>query len=93
MADPVASGPQPGAGVATGGALAPALPYGELKQTWAEPAQVPRADTIDITATNLATVTIDVARARVGCGVRLNVTGDGPLAVTLTGCGRVVRAG
>ena len=42
----------------------------------------------DIKSQNIRTVTIDVARARVGCDASLNVTSDGPLTVTLAGCRR-----
>jgi hypothetical protein len=91
--DPTASGPQPGAGVVSGGALLPALPYAELQQTWdAAPVQ-PRADALQITATNLKALTLDVRRAHVDCQVHLTVHTDGPLAVTLLGCGRTLSFG
>jgi hypothetical protein len=48
---------------------------------------LPVADTIDLTVTNVKALTIDVARAHVDCNVKLNVTSDGPVAVTLAGCG------
>ena len=91
--DPTPSGPQPGAGVQTGGAAFPVLPYLEIKQTWSAPPQHARTDAITVTATNLAAVTIDVIRAKVDCNVALHVTTDGPLAVTLAGCSKVVHFG
>ena len=41
-------------------------------------------------AVNVASVTVDVSRARVDCNVSLHVTTDGPLTVNLAGCGRTV---
>ena len=89
--DPTASGPQPGAGVQTDGAAFPLLPYTELKQTWSAPPSAPRRNAITINATNLAFLTIDVARARVNCDVDLHVVSDGPLTIHLAGCSRTVH--
>jgi hypothetical protein len=69
------------------------LTYASLAQTWSPTLPAPAADTLDITATNIATASIDVSRARVDCSVKLNVTTDGPITVTLPGCGRTVQAG
>ncbi|MDQ1694896.1 MAG: hypothetical protein QOJ03_249, partial [Frankiaceae bacterium] len=91
VVDPTPSGPQPGGGVETGGAAFPVLPYLEVKQTWAKPSRTPRKDTITLTATNIRSLTLDVSRARVGCHVDLHVTTDGPLDVTLAGCGRTLH--
>jgi hypothetical protein len=44
------------------------------------------------TATNLSAVTIDPKRAGVGCDAKINVTSDGPITVTLGGCGVSARA-
>jgi hypothetical protein len=46
-----------------------------------------------ITATNVKAVTIDPSRARIGCDAALEITSDGPIDVTLSGCNRVVHAG
>jgi hypothetical protein len=46
-----------------------------------------------VNATNIATATIDVSRAHVGCNANVNVTSDGPIAVTLAGCNRTIQAG
>jgi hypothetical protein len=91
LLDAVPSGPQPGGGVEAGGAAFPVLPYIEVKQTWAKPSRTPRKDTITLTATNIRSLTLDVSRARVGCHVDLHVTTDGPLDVTLAGCGRTLH--
>jgi hypothetical protein len=86
LADPVASGRHIGGGVALGGKVLPVYPYLEVSQVWAAPQAVARANAIDLTATNLSAVTIDVARAGVDCDVALNIRSDGPLDVTLAGC-------
>jgi hypothetical protein len=45
-------------------------------------------DRLDITASNIATVTIDRRRAGVSCNAVLNVVTDGPLTVRMSGCGQ-----
>jgi predicted esterase len=90
--DPVASGSQPGTGTLTGGNMGP-LAYASLRQTWGPTPPALASDTLDITATNIATASIDVSRAHVDCNANLNITSDGPISVTLTGCGRTVQAG
>jgi hypothetical protein len=42
----------------------------------------------DVDAQNVSAVSIDAARARVDCSAGLNVTTDGPLAVTLADCAK-----
>ncbi len=92
-ADPAASGSLPGTGALTGGNMGP-LAYASLSQTWAPPTPTPPAsDTLDITATNIATAAIDVSRAHVDCNAKLNITTDGPISVSLSGCNRAVQAG
>ncbi|MDQ1705800.1 MAG: hypothetical protein QOF18_2166, partial [Frankiaceae bacterium] len=91
--DPKPSGPQPGAGVETGGAAFPVLPYTEVKQTWGAPPPAPRVDAITLDVSNLRQLSIDVSRAHVDCHVHLYVTTDGPLNVILTGCGRALHFG
>jgi predicted esterase len=90
-ADPVSGAPQAGTGTLTGGNLGP-LVFARTSRGWGPPLPAPRLDTIDISATNIATASIDVARAHVDCHVQLNVTTDGPIAITLPGCGRTVHA-
>jgi hypothetical protein len=88
LADPVASPETPDAGAV------PAAPttYVGFMRTWASPAPAPVADKLDITATNIATMTVNPARARVDCNAVLNVTTDGPFTVTLAGCGSTTFA-
>jgi hypothetical protein len=69
------------------------MAYVSRATTWTQPSSAPaHADVLDITATNVSRVVIDVTRARVTCGVHLRVRSDGPLDVVLSGCGtRQVR--
>jgi hypothetical protein len=60
--------------------------YVETERTWSEPGTVPVENRIVIKATNIGSVTIDPAAARVGCDVQLDIESDGPLEVTLLGC-------
>ena len=83
--DPVAAPTQRGAGALTGGRL-PAIAYESQARSWGDAPAKTRDDALDITATNLATVTIDPDRAHVDCDAQLHVTTDGPLHITLTGC-------
>jgi hypothetical protein len=86
VGDPTPSSTQHGSGTLTGGTI-PVIGYTSQYRTWGPAGAAPRADRIDITATNLSTLTIDVARARVDCNVALKVTTDGPLQINLNGCG------
>ncbi|HEY1592438.1 MAG TPA: alpha/beta hydrolase-fold protein [Solirubrobacteraceae bacterium] len=88
----VPSGTQRGAGTVTGGML-PALAYVSQAQTWGSVPAAPRSDAIDVTASNLAAVTVDPARAHVDCRASLEVKTDGPVKITLAGCRRTVTAG
>ncbi len=90
--DPTPSGVQNGTGTLTGGNMG-ALQYVSSTQTWGATPSAPRGDVIDVNATNVATASIDVQRADADCQVTLNITTDGPIAVTLPGCNRVVHAG
>ena len=90
--DPARSGTQHGAGELTGGML-PAIAYVRQYQTWGPVPAAPRADVLDVKAVNLATATIEPARAGPNCKAQVNVTTDGPLKLTLAGCGRTISAG
>jgi hypothetical protein len=61
-------------------------PYVSQSKTWGPVSSTPASDSLSITGTNVATMTIDVIRAHVDCNVHLAVTSDGPLTVTLAGC-------
>ena len=69
------------------------MAYAERSQAWGDaPAEAP-ADRLVIAATNVRTVSIDVARAGVTCAATLDVTTDGPLTIVLSGCDRVESFG
>jgi len=59
-------------------------------RTWQPPRQIAATDQLDLTLTNIATITIDPHRARIGCHAELHVTSDGPATVTLAGCHRTI---
>jgi dienelactone hydrolase len=92
VGDPTPSNLKIGLGSLTGGYMGP-IQYASFAKTWGPVPTAPATDEIDVNATNLATATINVARAHVDCHVALKVTTDGPLAITLQGCNRVVHAG
>jgi hypothetical protein len=83
--DPPANATEEGAGALTGGQI-PAIPYTFQKKTWGAAPSAPKADALDITATNIGQVTIDAKRAKVNCAAALNVSTDGPLQVTIADC-------
>jgi hypothetical protein len=72
-------------GAVTGGEI-PAMAYLQRSQQWGPTPKAAHSNTLVLTATNLKSVTIDVKRAHVTCGVHLKVKTDGPLFVTLAGC-------
>jgi pimeloyl-ACP methyl ester carboxylesterase len=80
-----------GFGALTGGEI-PAMAYMSRSPAWTAAAHgFAVRNWIDITAVNLATMVIDVQRARVNCGVHLAVRTNGPLTVVLDGCGRTLH--
>jgi hypothetical protein len=75
------------AGTLDGGSHGP-LPYTRRTFDWGPAPRELRSDVPDISATNVSAVTIDPRRARVSCRAQLNITSDGPIEVTLAGCGQ-----
>ena len=92
VGDPTPSTTQLGSGTLTGGNLG-TLAFSRQARGWSAAPSQPRSDAIDVTATNIATAAIDVTRAHVDCRVSVNITTDGPIAVTLPGCNRTIHAG
>jgi hypothetical protein len=92
LADPKPSKVKNGLGTLTGGHLGP-LHFQSEAKTWGPAKHTSRSDSITITATNIASAIINVARAHVSCQAKLNIRSDGPIKVTLAGCSRTVRAG
>ena len=86
-ADPAILPRQAGAGVLTGGTL-PALAYASRSRAWGAAAPALAADRLTLRATNVASVTVHPGRAGLTCAAVLDVQTDGPLTVTLDGCGR-----
>jgi hypothetical protein len=72
------TGQRQGAGTLNGGSHGP-MPYVERSQDWEAAPATPKADRLDVVATNVATATVDAARARLSCAPELNVKTDGPL--------------
>jgi hypothetical protein len=69
----------------------PAVPYYRTDLTWGHPPSAPSSDEVDITATNIRSVTINAPRARIDCGATIKVTSDGPVAVNVSGCSSPVK--
>lgn len=87
LGDPKPSVTSSNLGVLQGGTLGPMV-YTSQNKTWPAAPSQPVANRLDITASNLATLTVHPARAKVGCDADLVVKTDGPLSVILAGCNR-----
>lgn len=74
-----------GRGELRGGFLGP-RPFTWERRTWGRTPRETRRNELRIAASNVATVTIDVRRARVSCRARLRVRTDRRLRVRLAGC-------
>ena len=84
--DPPVEPVQIGYHVLYGGSHGP-IPYQERTLAWGAPPAQSKADELVISATNVSAVTIAPARAGVSCSAKRSITSDGPLHVTLAGCG------
>jgi hypothetical protein len=76
-----------GSGAITGGVLF-SLPFTLQSRAWGTAPAAPVANRLVVNATNVASVTIDRRRARVGCDAKIEVASDGPVRVRLAGCGK-----
>ncbi len=90
-ADPVPGATQAGTGTLAGGNLGP-IEFTRRVKEWGPAPPAPRANAIDVRATNIGRASIDVGRAAVDCGVTVNVVSDGPIDIALAGCDRTVHA-
>ena len=88
--DPTASAQQTGTGTLGGGNLG-TLAFTRQYKTWGAAPSIPKANRIDLTATNVSSLTINPARAKALCNVDLRITSDGPLTVSLIGCNRTFQ--
>jgi hypothetical protein len=86
VGDPTAGPTQHSAGTLGPGTLGQ-LPFKRQSKAWGSVPHEPKANRLDITATNIRTVTINAARAHVTCKAKLVIKSDGPLTVHLAGCG------
>ena len=85
--DPTPLPTQHGAGALTGGTL-PAIAYTSQSRQWGPTPPALVRNRLDIVAKNISALTIDPSRAHITCGAALDVKTDGPVSVTLAGCGR-----
>jgi hypothetical protein len=84
--DPTPSGTQAGAGVLTGGNI-PAIAFTRQYRTWGAVPTTPVANVLHVSLTNIATATVDVARAALDPAATLTVPvdADGDGTLTLDG--------
>jgi hypothetical protein len=87
LGDPKPSGEKLGAGALTGGTKV-AIPYVQFSQAWRVTPKTAKRDALDVHATNISRVVIDVRRADVDCNANVHVTSDGPVKVILAGCSK-----
>jgi pimeloyl-ACP methyl ester carboxylesterase len=87
--DPKAGDTQRGSGSLPGGHFG-TLGYTSQSKGWGATPRTPRADVLNLTATNVGRVTVHPARAKLDCNATLNVKTDGRVTVDLAGCGRTV---
>jgi predicted esterase len=79
-------------GTLTGGNAGP-LTYAQTARAWGKAPKQPKRDVLHLDVTNLQKLTVHPTRARLDCKVNLDVTTDGPLDVTLAGCGKTQHFG
>ncbi|GAA5102029.1 hypothetical protein [Haloechinothrix salitolerans] len=75
------------------GNTVPVNPYLREYRHLPEPPTTPRRNALEVTVSNIGALVIDPAQARVDCDAALDVTTDGPVEVTLLGCGEPRRFG
>jgi hypothetical protein len=90
VGDPTASATQFGSGTLPNGNLG-TLAFTRQYKTWGDTPSAAKANRIDLTATNVSSLTINPYRAKANCKVDLHVTSDGPLTINLTSCNRKVQ--
>ncbi len=83
--DPTPGETTHGAGALTGGTI-PAIPYTSQAKAWGPAPSEAASDALVVSATNVASFSVDAARAHVDCSAALHVSTDGPLKLTLSDC-------
>ncbi|MEA2470090.1 MAG: hypothetical protein QOE38_1089 [Thermoleophilaceae bacterium] len=91
-AEPTFGATQNGAGTLTGGNLLSPYPFTRQSKAWGPGPAAAVADQLDVSASNVRTVQVNAARAKVSCAAKLFVESDGPLDVLLRGCGGAVSS-
>ena len=81
--DPEAQPQETSSGTSSHGSL----PFERALRRWGDAPEGQAEDVLDITATNVRSVTVDAGRAGVSCDPTINVTSDVPLEVRLVGNG------
>jgi hypothetical protein len=87
--DPEVGETERGSGTLEGGNLG-SLIYTTQLRRWGKPPAQDEENRLVVTATGIASAAIDVRRARVGCDAEVEIESDGPMAVRLRGCDRIV---
>jgi pimeloyl-ACP methyl ester carboxylesterase len=67
-------------------------PFNYQRENPAPLLSAPIQNRVDLTVSNISELTIDPVRARIGCDAVIAISTDGPVTVTLAGCGRQVTA-
>ena len=65
--------------------------YTNRSKSWGATGATARRNELDVKATNIAEITIDPQRAKVGCDAAVKVESDGPLVVLLAGCSKPAK--
>ena len=79
--DPVPGPVRTSSGTLLGGARG-TMPYYRRQRSWAPAPATPKADKLVVKSTDVATATIDTARARVSCSPQIELQGTVALALT-----------
>jgi hypothetical protein len=92
VGDPEPGSTQNGEGMLVGGNFLNPYPFSSQSKAWGDAvAGAAKEDVLDISATNVGTVTVNALRAKVTCAAKLQVESDGPLDVVLGGCGGAAK--
>jgi len=85
VADPTPNPTQTGSGVYVG--TTGPVSYTYQTRDWGVTPQLAVSNSLKIVALNIRTMTINPERAKIDCGAAFRVITDGPLDITLDGCG------